>query len=420
MRTIQPAAPKAPAQCAKHYDRSLPEGSTIQTIIPDRLSFVIHKRDFRSFQTNVQRMKMKNFHFFTTAFHEAYIPFCLDFGPVNLGVVMKFCDFMKTKLSKPLLSNRHLVYCFSADWRLASNACFLLAAYLCIEMKSTPEEALRPFGGMVKRCTRPFRDATFEPSDFLLTLEDCIRGLTKALQQQWLDPTTFDLHDYAKWDSPRNGDLHQICPKLIAFRGPVTLSRTQSGGTMHEKDLGMPSQPPEYYVQVLKNMGVSAIVRLTESDTYDAKVFESAGIRVHELFFSDCSTPAITLLDKFLEVCDSEPGVVAVHCLAGLGRTGTMIGGWMIRKYGWTAKEAVGWLRIVRPGSVIGPQQHFLTRVELGSFPVDDAEDTTEDDKTGDGVEEDLRAKLSMQIKEGMQRKWDLDERRKGVWVLSV
>ena len=53
-----------------------------------------------------------------------------------------------------------------------------------------------------------------------------------------------------------------------------------------------------------------------------------------------------------------------VHCLAGLGRTGTLIGLWLMAQHHWRARETIGWLRIVRPGSVIGAQQHYLVAVE--------------------------------------------------------
>lgn len=32
-----------------------------------------------------------------------------------------------------------------------------------------------------------------------------------------------------------------------------------------------------------------------------------------------------------------------------------------MKHYKFTAKEAIAWIRICRPGSVIGPQQHWLT-----------------------------------------------------------
>ncbi|XP_071755610.1 dual specificity protein phosphatase CDC14AB isoform X2 [Centroberyx gerrardi] len=45
---------------------------------------------------------------------------------------------------------------------------------------------------------------------------------------------------------------------------------------------------------------------------------------------------------------------------AGLGRTGTLIGCYLMKHYRFTAGETIAWIRICRPGSVIGPQQHFL------------------------------------------------------------
>lgn len=49
-----------------------------------------------------------------------------------------------------------------------------------------------------------------------------------------------------------------------------------------------------------------------------------------------------------------------MHCLAGLGRTGTLISMYLMKHNGFTASECIGWCRIVRPGSIIGPQQHYL------------------------------------------------------------
>jgi len=49
-----------------------------------------------------------------------------------------------------------------------------------------------------------------------------------------------------------------------------------------------------------------------------------------------------------------------VHCKAGLGRTGSLIAAYAIKHYHFPAADFIGWIRICRPGSVLGPQQFYL------------------------------------------------------------
>ena len=69
-------------------------------------------------------------------------------------------------------------------------------------------------------------------------------------------------------------------------------------------------------------------------------------------------------MQRFLQVCENEPGAIAVHCKAGLGRTGTNIVAYMIKHWRYTAREATAWIRVCRPGSVVGPQQQYVADVE--------------------------------------------------------
>jgi len=78
------------------------------------------------------------------------------------------------------------------------------------------------------------------------------------------------------------------------------------------------------------------------------------------LIFPDGTPPPIDIVDKFLDLVENEPGAVAVHCKAGLGRTGSLIACYAMKHYRFSAPDFIAWIRIARPGSILGPQQHFL------------------------------------------------------------
>ena len=181
-------------------------------------------------------------------------------------------------------------------------------------------------------------------------------GLSKAVSLRWFDWNQFDPKLYAQLDNPKGGDIHQICPKFVAFKGPLSLDSKY----LQPNEIAL---PPRKYASILGRLGVTCVVRLNEPDTYGKREFEEAGIRHYDLYFDDCTIPSVAVIQRFLGICDREERV-AVHCRAGLGRTGTLIALWMMKNTGFTADEAVAWLRIVRPGSVIGSQHEYLRRCE--------------------------------------------------------
>lgn len=143
--------------------------------------------------------------------------------------------------------------------------------------------------------------------------------------------------------------MNWIIPgKIMAFSSPTA-----------KKNDGL---PPEAFLENFDKMNIKGIIRLNEP-LYDQRVFNKVGIAVHDLEFLDGSCPEDSVINNFIELCEihlSRREAVAVHCRAGLGRTGTLIGCYIINKYGFNPRALIGWLRIARPGSVIGYQQDFL------------------------------------------------------------
>ncbi|CAG5862680.1 unnamed protein product [Menidia menidia] len=292
-----------------------------------------------------------NTHYFCIDDEFVYENFYADFGPLNLAMLYRYCCKLNKKLKSFTLTRKRIVHYTSFDQRKRSNAAVLIGGYAVIYLKKTPEEAYRALISGSNASYLPFRDAAFGNCTFNLSVLDCLQGIRKALQHGFFNFEAFDVDEYEHYERVENGDLNWIVPgKFLAFSGPHPKTKIENGYPLHA---------PEAYFPYFRKHNVTTIIRLNKK-IYDAKRFTDAGFDHYDLFFVDGSTPNDIIVRRFLHICESTDGAVAVHCKAGLGRTGTLIGCYLMKHYRFTAGEAIAWIRICRPGSVIGPQQNFL------------------------------------------------------------
>lgn len=310
-------------------------------IIKDRLYFTIHP---------VVSCKSAHVHYFCIDSEFVYANFFADFGPLNLAMLYRYCVKVNKKL-KTINNLKKIVQYAQTDAQKRVNAAFLIGAYSIIYLKKSPEEVHQLLTSKSRPSYLCFRDASLGASTYNLTLLDCFRGISKALAFGFFDFETFNADEYEHYEKVENGDLNWIVPdKFLAFAGPHSKAKIANGYPFHS---------PETYIPYFQQRNVSTIVRLNKK-MYSGDRFRQAGFDHFDLFFTDGSTPNNSILHRFLEICENAKGAIAVHCKAGLGRTGTLIGCYLMKHYKFSAAEAISWIRIARPGSVIGQQQNYL------------------------------------------------------------
>jgi len=122
------------------------------------------------------------------------------------------------------------------------------------------------------------------------------------------------------------------------------------------------------YIAELEHRCVKTIVRACEP-TYSAETLQRHGISVVDLSFPDGQPPSEDLIEEWLRICEREHNdrrPVAVHCVAGLGRSPVLVA---IALLEFTTSEGgaefiVERIRKARRGAISQRQLNYLKKYQ--------------------------------------------------------
>lgn len=279
----------------------------------------------------------------------------------------------------------------------------------------------------------PFADDAHTLADSSLTVLDILAGLEAARDSRWLDYKTFDVQAWqflrqkfdATWLVP--GEVLAIGHPVLTAQNPAFpgLLGNAKGGAWSDDDAGKarlsetpatctPASTPDSFIPVycesigwistdenelpeaaigakhtevenlqthsfvsyFRRMGIDVLAVLNFSHECTTENLDSymTELKILNYPFRDASAPSTVFAEEFVKAyqqhrSESPKGALAVHCKAGLGRTGAMIGAYAAMVHGWEGGAFLGWARVCRPGSVqTQSQERFLRGFGSGSL----------------------------------------------------
>jgi len=335
------------------------------------------------------------------------------FGPLALDQTLRFAHELKVRLEKD--GSRVLCEYEASNRR---NVAVLLGAYLVLcEGMSADEVAskLPDVASLAFPCSwiqaEAYRSKKGQP---VMSVHDCWSGIQMARDKGWISADV--LADEAKttseasnaWKSIMQYDGAWVVPgKVFVMADPITVVSDPNPLTCSQllpvegsvpavpADVNLVSQDvakrfmatrkldpkwpkPVDFVTYLKSSNVTAIVRTNGGHepglkslggSYKPKDIEAHGIQHADVYVDDVkgAVPSRGVLKQFLDAVakmgfSEEEGAlpgraIAIHCKSGFGRSALFACVLIIYLWDVPGRALLGWVRIVRPGAVVTPEQ---------------------------------------------------------------
>ena len=296
-------------------------------------------------------------------------------GPANVLILHKFCQLVDHQI----LQNNHrsTAFCSSKAPDSRVQAAFLLGAYMIIRHDLSPNDAIERLFS-VSGGDAAFFDALGDRNVYNTTIRDCLGALHRTRRMGWIsfadrdanqgsDRSAFNPDEYAHFDSPLNADLHEIVPGRLLLSscprdlpdGAAWADRYDSAGRFVVRDFS-----PAFAADQLAQFDTALCVRVGVP-RYGRDALDGTGLGLLDLFCEDAPVPEPAAVDRFLAAVDAAaPRAVALQGDGRRGPAAALAGAYLVRRHGFTGREAAAWLRMVRPGCVSGDHVRFLCAQE--------------------------------------------------------
>jgi atypical dual specificity phosphatase len=120
--------------------------------------------------------------------------------------------------------------------------------------------------------------------------------------------------------------------------------------------------------ELYKQNNIDIVVMLVEPEEYLIHIqrdlpgfYRSEGLDVINFPIPDCQVPKAkaaleAIIDEVISSVHNGKNL-AIHCMAGLGRTGTFLACMVKRYFGFNGPEAIAWIRGFVPGAIESSEQ---------------------------------------------------------------
>jgi len=312
--------------------------------LSDRFIITIHKNE--NFTKN-EIQNNKNMFITSTDYHEYTNNLKNEYGPIDMGNIILFIQYI-SKLNKNINKDIPIVYYVYNSNNNCDllNALFLFGCYFIINENYSVEKLLFNINYIFEYCPQYYSDCISKYNGYIITIKDCFKTNKFIIDNNYFNIDKFDLNEYLYYSNYQFRDMTIILDKFVAMSCPSNYNF-------------------DNIISEFKKKNIKNIIRLNDENSYDKKLFEDNGIIVHDLYFEDMTVPSINIIKKFLNIISKNliEEIFAIHCKAGIGRTGILICIYLILRLNFKPKYAITYLRIMRPGSIMLHQGLFLESI---------------------------------------------------------